>query len=44
MNKQGNKQNTVNTHFYWANQDDQDKRTAIHASDESALSFALTQI
>ena len=42
-NKQGNKQNLINT-FLGANQDDQDKRTAIHASDESALSFALTQI
>lgn len=42
-NKQGNKQNPVNT-FLGASQDDQDKRSATHVSTEPALSFAWTQM
>lgn len=41
-NKQGDNQNPVNN-FLGAGQDDQNKRTATHASAETALSFALTQ-
>lgn len=39
-NKQGDKQNP----FLGAGRDDQDQRTATHASAEPALSFALTHM
>jgi hypothetical protein len=40
-NKQGNKQNLVNSSLE-ASQDDQDKRNVTQASSEPVLSFALT--